>query len=82
MFKKINSIIGRLIDNQKPNKKREEIEKAWEKQINKKTQQNATIVGFEKNTLIIKAANPTWRMELSLTANEIKKKLTNKQTQK
>ena len=62
--------------NLQKNPEREEIEEAWEKEIDKKTQKNTTIVGFKNNELIIKASNPAWRMELSLINKEIKKKLT------
>jgi len=82
MFKKINSIIGNILKNQKPNKERTEVERIWEKEINKKIKKNATVVGFDNGILTIQAANPTWRMELSLIAKEIKKKLTKKQKQK
>ena len=82
MFKKINSLVGSFIKTNKITKKRNEIERVWDKEIDQKTAKNATIVGFERGELLIKASNPTWRMELTLKANEIKKKLINKQTTK
>ena len=82
MFKKINSIIGSIIKNQKPNKERIEIEGVWEKEVSQKIKEKATIVEFNRGILTIQAANPTWRMELSLIAKEIKKKLIKKQKQK
>ena len=82
MFKKINSLVGSFLETNKITGKRQEIEKLWEKEIDKQTANNTTIVGFEKGELLVKASNPTWRMELSLKVNEIKKKLTNKQTTK
>ena len=62
--------------NLQKNPEREEIEEVWEKEIDKKTKENTTIVGLKNNELIIKASNPAWRMELSLINKEIKKKLT------
>ena len=66
----------------KISEKRKEVEGAWDKEVDKQTAKNTTVVGFEKGVLLIKAANPTWRMELSLIAKEIKKKLIKKQKQK
>jgi len=82
MFKKINSLLGSFLERNKIKPERKEVEKAWDKNINKKIAQNTTVVGFEKGILLIKAKNPTWRMEITLKAEEIKKKLTNKQTTK
>ena len=82
MFKKINSLVGSFLETNKITEKRQEIEKLWEKEIDKQTANNTTIVGLEKGELLVKASNPTWRMELYLKVNEIKKKLTNKQTTK
>ena len=84
MFKKINSLVGVFLKNKnvQKNPEREIVEKVWEKEIDTKTQKNTTIVGFKNGELLIKASNPTWRLELSLIAKEIKKKLTKKQKTK
>tara|TARA_Y100000590_G_scaffold446981_1_gene581512 strand:+ start:662 stop:910 length:249 start_codon:yes stop_codon:yes gene_type:complete len=79
MFKKINSLLGSFLENNKITTERKNIEKAWDENINKETAKNTTVVGFENGTLLVKAKNPTWRMELTLKTEEIKKKLTNKQ---
>ena len=82
MFKKINKEIFSFLKNKNLNNptERNEIEKSWEENIENKIKKNATILCFKKGTLTIKAKNPTWRTELSLLKEEIKKKL--KKTQK
>ena len=79
MFKKINSLLSSFLENNKITTERKNIEKAWDENINKEIAKNTTVVGFENGTLLVKAKNPTWRMELTLKTEEIKKKLTNKQ---
>ena len=79
MFKKINSLLGSFLENKKITTERKNIEKVWDENINKEIAKNTTVVGFENGTLLVKAKNPTWRMELTLKTEEIKKKLTNKQ---
>jgi len=77
VFKKINKEILFFLKNKNLNNptERNEIEKSWEKNIENKIKKNTTILGFQKGTLTIKAKNPTWRAELSLIKEEIKKKL-------
>jgi len=77
MFKKINDIVFSFLEkkNLRKNKEREEIEKTWEKRISPSIKKNTTILSFNKGELIIKAKNPTWRMEISLIKKELKKKL-------
>ena len=84
MFKKINKEIFSFLKNKNLNNptERNEIEKIWEKNIENKIKKNATILGFEKGVLTIRAKNPAWRIELSLLKEEIKKKLKKKQKQK
>ena len=80
MFKKINNLLeGFLVKkNLKNDKERLEIEGCWEKNIDKKIKENATIIKYENGTLLIKAKNPTWKMELSFLQETIKKKLIKK----
>ncbi len=80
MFNNIGSIIKDFFKEKKIefSKEREKIEVFWEKNIEKKTKSNAEIIGFKNNTLIIKAKNPSWRMELFQKKEAIKKKLKKK----
>ena len=77
MFKKINKEIFSFLKNKNLNNptERNEIEKSWEENIENKIKKNATILGFKKGVLTIKAKTPPWRIELSLLKEEIKKKL-------
>ena len=83
MFKKINFILENFLakKNLKENKEREEIERIWNEKIEKNIKKNATIIGFDKGNLLIKTTNPTWKMELSLIKNKLKKKLTTRKKQ-
>ena len=84
MFKKINKEILSFLKTKNLNKEtgREEVEKIWEKTVEEKIKKNATILSFKQGVLTIGAKNPTWRNELFLLKEQIKKKLTNKQTKK
>ena len=84
MFKKINKEILSFLKTKNLNKEtgRDDIEKIWEKTVEEKIKKNATILSFKQGVLTIGAKNPTWRNELSLLKEQIKKKLTNKQTKK
>ena len=84
MFKKINKEIISFLKTKNLNKEtgRDDIEKIWEKTVEEKIKKNATILSFKQGVLTIGAKNPTWRNELSLLKEQIKKKLTNKQTKK
>ena len=84
MFKKINKEIISFLKTKNLNKEtgRDDIEKIWEKTVEKKIKKNAKILSFKQGVLTIGAKNPTWRSELSLLKEQIKKKLTNKQTNK
>ena len=77
MFKKVNNLLDVFFENKnlKDTNKRELVESVWEKEIEKKIQKNTTILNFEKGVLLIKAQNPTWKMELSLIKEKLKKKL-------
>ena len=80
MFKKINNLLDVFLKNKelKKNKNRDKIELMWEKRIEKKIQENTTILDFKDGVLLVKAKNPTWKMEISLIKETLKKKLTNK----
>ena len=80
MFKKINNLLDLFLENKnfKNTKKRDLVEFVWEKEVNVEIKKNTTILSFEKGILLVKAQNPTWKMELSLLKESLKKKLTNK----
>ena len=80
MFKKINNLLDLFLENKnfKNTKKRDLVESVWEKEVNIEIKKNTTILSFEKGILLVKAQNPTWKMELSLLKESLKKKLTNK----
>ena len=80
MFKKINNLLDLFLENKnfKNTKKRDLVESVWEKEVNVEIKKNTTILSFEKGILLVKAQNPTWKMELSLLKESLKKKLTNK----
>tara|TARA_Y100000996_G_scaffold90437_1_gene63599 strand:- start:30 stop:278 length:249 start_codon:yes stop_codon:yes gene_type:complete len=80
MFKKINNLLDLFLENKnfKNTKKRDLVESVWEKEIKVEIKKNTTILSFEKGILLVKAQNPTWKMELSLLKESLKKKLTNK----
>ena len=80
MFKKINNLLDLFLENKnfKNTKKRDLVESVWAKEVNIEIKKNTTILSFEKGILLVKAKNPTWKMELSLLKENLKKKLTNK----
>ena len=80
MFKKINNLLDLFLENKnfKNTKKRDLVESVWEKEVNIEIKKNTTILSFEKGILLVKAQNPTWKMELSLLKEGLKKKLINK----
>ena len=75
MFKKINKEILSFLKTKNLNKEtgREEVEKIWEKTVEEKIKKNATILSFKQGVLTIGAKNPTWRNELFLLKEQIKK---------
>tara|TARA_B100001094_G_scaffold297451_1_gene320564 strand:+ start:8847 stop:9095 length:249 start_codon:yes stop_codon:yes gene_type:complete len=80
MFEKINNLLDVFLKNKnlKKNKKRDQVEFIWEKRIEKKIQKNTTILDFKEGVLLVKAKNPTWKMEISLMKETLKKKLINR----
>tara|TARA_B100000902_G_C26969781_1_gene744729 strand:+ start:320 stop:568 length:249 start_codon:yes stop_codon:yes gene_type:complete len=80
MFEKINNLLDVFLKNKnlKKNKKRDQVELMWEERIEKKIQKNTTILDFKEGVLLIKAKNPTWKMEISLMKETLKKKLINR----
>ena len=83
MFEKINNLLDVFLKNKnlKKNKKRDQVELMWNERIEKKIKNNTTILDFKDGILLIKAKNPTWKMELSLMKETLKKKLTNRAKQ-
>ena len=77
MFEKINNLLEVFLKNKnlKKNKKRDQVELIWEEKIEKKIKKNTTILDFKDGILLIKAKNPTWKMELSLMKETFKKKI-------
>ena len=80
MFEKINELLDVFLNNKnlKNTKERDLIESVWEEKINSDIKKNTTILSFKNGILLVKAKNPTWKMELSLLKENLKKKLTNK----
>ena len=78
MFEKINELLDVFLNNKnlKNTKERDLIESVWEEKINSDIKKNTTILSFKNGILLVKAKNPTWKMELSLIKNKLKKKLT------
>ena len=83
MFEKINELLDVFLNNKnlKNTKERDLIESIWEEKINSDIKKNTTILSFKNGILLIKAKNPTWKMELSLIKNKLKKKLTTRKKQ-
>ena len=77
MFEKINELLDVFLNNKnlKNTKERDLIESIWEEKINSDIKKNTTILSFKNGILLVKAKNPTWKMELSLIKNKLKKKL-------
>ena len=82
MFKKINDLLDVFLNNKnlKNTKERDRIESVWEETINSTVKKNTTILSFKNGILLVKAKNPSWKMELSLIKNKLKKKLTTRKT--
>ena len=78
MFEKINELLDVFLNskNLKNTKERDLIESVWEEKINSDIKKNTTILSFKNGILLVKAKNPTWKMELSLIKDKLKKKLT------
>ena len=83
MFEKINELLDVFLNNKnlKNTKERDLIESVWEEKINSDIKKNTTILSFKNGVLLVKAKNPTWKMELSLIKNKLKKKLTTRKKQ-
>ncbi len=84
MFKKINKEINSFLKNNNLNKpkERQNIEDCWEKNINRNIRKNTTVLNYKNGVLTIKAKNPTWKAELAMLKEKLKKKLTKTQKQK
>ena len=82
MFEKINELLDVFLNNKnlKNTKERDRIESVWEETINSTVKKNTTILSFKNGILLVKAKNPSWKMELSLIKNKLKKKLTTRKT--
>jgi len=74
MFINAKSIIKKII-NPKEKEHREflKIKENWEKKFTTKITQNAQIEDFTNNILTIKTKNPSWKTEITLLINEVKK---------
>ena len=83
MFEKINELLDVFLNNKnlKNTKERDLIESVWDEKINSDIKKNTTILSFKNGILLVKAKNPTWKMELSLIKNKLKKKLTTRKKQ-
>ena len=74
MFVKAKKVIQKIFNN-KSNEYNKFIiiNKAWKKEFNKSITQNAQIEDFTNSVLTIKTKNPTWKTEITLLKNEVKK---------
>ena len=83
MFEKINELLDVFLNNKnlKNTEERDLVESVWEEKINSDIKKNTTILSFKNGILLVKAKNPTWKMELSLIKNKLKKKLTTRKKQ-
>ena len=81
MTKKIKKLITELLNKtkQKTTKETKKIQQIIKQDYKTK---NVYVEAVEKGTLFLKTKNPTWRMEVSLIKEEIKKKLIKKQKTK
>ena len=78
MFKNLKDSIETYLKERNTQKKETtEVENVWVKTMPKKIKENAKILYVKNKTLMIKAKNPAWRLEIQTQKEEIKKKLTN-----
>ena len=77
MFKNLQDSIEKYLkEKNKENKKRNDVEEVWLKNIPKEIQKHTQILYVKNKTLVLKTKNPAWRMEIESIKEEIKKKLT------
>ena len=78
MFENLKDTIETYLKERNTQKKETtEVEDLWVKTMPKKIKKNAKILYVKNKTLMIKAKNPAWRMEIQTQKEKIKKKLTN-----
>jgi len=69
----LNQVVKNISD-QKPQQE-QDIQKAWEEAVNKKTVQHTHLVGVKKGKLLIFVDSPVRVFELTLHKNQILKKM-------
>jgi predicted nucleic acid-binding Zn ribbon protein len=69
----LNQVVKNISD-QKPQQE-QDIQKAWEAAVNKKTAQHTHLVGVKKGKLLIFVDSPVRVFELTLHKNQILKKM-------
>ena len=76
MFINAKTIIKKIFNTkEKEQKDFLKIKESWKKNFSTKIKQNAQIEDFTNNILTIKTKNPSWKTEITLLKNEVKKKL-------
>ena len=74
MFINAKTIIKKIFNTkEKEQKDFLKIKESWKKNFSTKIKQNAQIEDFTNNILTIKTKNPSWKTEITLLKNEVKK---------
>ena len=83
MFKKIQTTIQKIVKTNTDTDYVEykKIQKRWKEKIEKRIQNNATIIDFTEGILTLKVEKTTWKNELLFLQEKIKKNFQTKTTQ-
>ena len=74
MFINAKTIIKKIFNiKEKEQKDFLKIKESWKKNFSTKIKQNVQIEDFTNNILTIKTKNPSWKTEITLLKNEVKK---------
>tara|TARA_Y100001960_G_scaffold256957_1_gene275776 strand:- start:4 stop:246 length:243 start_codon:yes stop_codon:yes gene_type:complete len=74
MFINAKTIIKKIFNTkEKEQKDFLKIKESWKKNFSTKIKQNVQIEDFTNNILTIKTKNPSWKTEITLLKNEVKK---------
>ena len=75
MFNKIETIINQFFSKKETEEYNMflQLKKNWDKKINKDIKNNAEVIDYKDETVIIKTKNPAWKNELVFFKEEIKK---------
>jgi len=75
MFRSLSTVLHSIKNNNKLKKYfiYDQIKEIWIHKIDKQIQQNAQIINFNHNIIIIKTTTPTWKTELAFQKDELLK---------